>query len=497
MKGIRAVSSIAALLITDALTPSVEYYVKCASEGHVCSLEETKSDHSHAYGTYVDEVDKDGWGKIWIHGDDSQEGWYQAGFLEGALTSTRIYQHYVSWSNYQFGNSPPTNNTIQFLLDQYEYAKDLSQSNSNDEYYNMLGNILTQFEGILAGVNYAAEVNQTLSLVDLLLLEAAGDLYDIIPAVDPEAFELRVGKLSADDFFDAWHKHVSCSALIKVLPDNSDVYAGHTTWTSYQNMLRVYKNYDLGGGLYRSSHSSKPGVIYSKDDFYVLPNHKLVVMETTNGVMNEELYKLVTYESLLTWQRIPMANALTTNGKDWVDTVARYNSGTYANQWMVLDMKLFTPYVGPQDKDFLWIIELAPGVAKSMDVTQQVLVNGGYWPSYNVPYQKSVYVVTGFEKAYETYGDSYSYEKCTRAQIFARNESLVEDFDDMKALLRYNNYVTDPISAGSPTAAISARYELRASNPKTYGGVDSKVTSYSRVVGSLADGMVCKLLEYS
>ena len=228
---------------------------------------------------------------------------------------------------------------------------------------SLAGNVLAQFEGILAGINYGAQQNQSMTFVELLLLEAAGDLYDIIPAVDPAAFDLHVGRLSSAEFFDKWHDRISCSALIRVPADLSDVFVGHTTWTSYQNMLRIYKNYDLGGGAYQSSHSSKPGVIYSKDDFYMLKRHNLVVMETTNGVLNDKLYELVTPQSLLTWQRVPVANALCTSGREWTDTFARFNSGTYANQWMVLDMKLFVPGAGPALTDFLWIVEVAPGIA--------------------------------------------------------------------------------------------------------------------------------------
>lgn len=35
----------------------------------------------------------------------------------------------------------------------------------------------------------------------------------------------------------------SCSALVKLLSD--DLLVGHNTWTSYYNMLRIYKLYDL------------------------------------------------------------------------------------------------------------------------------------------------------------------------------------------------------------------------------------------------------------
>lgn len=35
----------------------------------------------------------------------------------------------------------------------------------------------------------------------------------------------------------------SCSALIKLLPGQSDLLIAHNTWSSYQNMLRIIKKY--------------------------------------------------------------------------------------------------------------------------------------------------------------------------------------------------------------------------------------------------------------
>jgi len=40
-------------------------------------------------------------------------------------------------------------------------------------------------------------------------------------------------------------KSDSCSALIKLLPSNQDIYVSHVTWGEYIVMLRIYKLYDL------------------------------------------------------------------------------------------------------------------------------------------------------------------------------------------------------------------------------------------------------------
>ena len=65
----------------------------------------------------------------------------------------------------------------------------------------------------------------------------------------------------------------------------------------------------------------------------------------------------------------------------------QYHSGTYNNQWMVLDPAKFSPrssilriYSGS------W---RAPGLIHAEDQTE-ALVNDGYWASYNVAYYDDV-----------------------------------------------------------------------------------------------------------
>ena len=45
----------------------------------------------------------------------------------------------------------------------------------------------------------------------------------------------------------------SCSALVKVLPGNAELFVSHDTWTEYSTMLRIYKLYDL---KFRTSNAS-------------------------------------------------------------------------------------------------------------------------------------------------------------------------------------------------------------------------------------------------
>ena len=61
-----------------------------------------------------------------------------------------------------------------------------------------------------------------------------------------------------------------------------------------------------------------------------------------------------------------------------------------------------------------------PGNTASGDQTDYLRM-GGFWPSYNVPFYKNIYDVSGNAAAAEKYGPSKSYELAPRAKIFRRD----------------------------------------------------------------------------
>jgi len=84
--------------------------------------------------------------------------------------------------------------------------------------------------------------------------------------------------------------------------------------------------------------------------------------------------------------------------------------------------------------------------------------------------------VSGFYDAYQRFGDQYSYTKCPRAQIFARDHVKVRDVETMKFMMQYNDYQNDPLSLGNPNNAISARSDL-VQTGTAFGGIDTKITT--------------------
>lgn len=107
------------------------------------------------------------------------------------------------------------------------------------------------------------------------------------------------------------------------------------------------------------------------DDFYATSS-KLVILETTFHCFNGTLYDTTpaTHNgtAIFTWLRSMIAVLASKSGPQFVDFFSRENSGTYNNQWLILDHKLYDNDCPPRN-NFLWILEQMPGHIWSGDRT--------------------------------------------------------------------------------------------------------------------------------
>lgn len=106
---------------------------------------------------------------------------------------------------------------------------------------------------------------------------------------------------------------------------------------------------------------------------------------------------------MLEFVRAMVANRLADSPTAWSNTFKLYNSGTYNNQWMIVNYAAFEPGNPLPPKGILHVLEQMPGYVVHEDVTEH-LINQTYWASYNVPYFPSVFKMSGNGDMERRYG---------------------------------------------------------------------------------------------
>ncbi len=99
-----------------------------------------------------------------------------------------------------------------------------------------------------------------------------------------------------------------------------------------------------------------------------------IVLVIRLDLNNPRLLNLVMPNTLLYWMRTRVANQLSRNGETWAELFIREHSGTYINQWMVMDFNQFTPKSPPRE-NFLTVLEEAPGYVRYEDMTSTLIVS--------------------------------------------------------------------------------------------------------------------------
>jgi len=520
-----------------------------------------------AEASFEDSLPSTGWDvlklKTTASFPDPQQA-YAAGYLEGRLTASRIYE-LVDAIVYK---KKKNDDFINFLNKQDAWLRANVQKEANEKaaagtpgnYWYLVSLVLSQLDGLLAGTNAALQGKQV-SLLDLWQINDDGDLLDIeravasnkrlqvsakkaktkkVKQIKPKVIKAKTVKklknnvklvpkkskstskpklvksklivptiiapkvddhvvivgaprfkavddMSRTELLEMIAFNGHCSALIKWTGD--DLLVGHATWADYEELMRVYKHITLNFNhpSIKSKHtsmSSYPGFLWSSDDWYMLDSG-LLVLETTLNILNDSLYSLVGPEKgVMAWIRSLLANRISSSAAEWANNFSKYNSGTYNNQWLIVDYNKFQKEASQLSAGTFLLLEQIPGHIETRDMTS-VLQSQTYWASYNLPFFATTNTKSMYAKFAKKHGEMLSYGKSSRAKIFAREQKKVKTLEDMKRVLRHNDYLHDPVSKGCPGEAIAARHDLPPKKGakcditkiKLNGATDAKVTS--------------------
>lgn len=427
---------------------------------------------------YTDSLLEVGWDKLAITTNSIFNDELQAeaaGRLEGELTKDRIYPHYLNIKD----DFPMTDKVSDFLEKQESFVFDSMQNGGKND--PMLYNaylIKIQYNAIMDQYNSVVDSSRKLSKNDFHILNYVAELPDIFDKFRVQQHgETDYTKMTKEQLEENFLKRTHCSSIFKSKNDLSEIYFGHNTWNTYYSTIRIIKEYNLNynNRWVKSKNiifTSYPATMSSLDDFY-LSSHGLVTIETTNIFYNDTLFNEITHEALFTGERAMISNRISNSSKEWTENFKKYNSGTYNNQFMVLDKNKVNLVNKSIENDAFYIVEQLPGFAKSNNVTD--FLKFGYWSSYNVPFDKEIYKRSLIQEVIDSNPSaaaSIDYDNCARTKIFRREQSSAVNLEGFMTLMRYNKYLTDPYSDKNPSSSISARSDLRGS---CSGAYDSKV----------------------
>ncbi|KAJ6255684.1 phospholipase b-like 1 [Anaeramoeba flamelloides] len=456
-----------------------------------------------SFGSYQDVIMELGTDKLQIQttsGESNTIQMHAAGYLEGYLTQKHIWNYHVNYKKGwldDFETEDWPSELIDWMNLNIKFVDKQCEAPTTDLTKQFC---LTreQYLGILEGYNAVAPDDEKIDAMELWLMQSAGDLDDLSIAVflgseDQQKRDMAIQKLHSDEWQDIHHH---CSGLVRVLPDHSDIFFAQVTWSTYGSMNRMMKTYHFslendGTKANQVVFSSYPGTVFSVDDFYIT-DQNLCVLETTFNIFNDSLYEeFVTHntDTFLTWMRFPSINRISDSGKEWTENMHVYNSGTYNNQYLVLDLKKFEPNNPELQDDLLWVLELIPGHYSIGDKTQEWLVDKKWYPSINAPENTTIFTISGQkQKDKDTPTGYWSYSNSSRMLIMERDVSKkIVDFQTFQDFMRFNDYENDQYSYGDPARSISSRYDLRTTldgeyRKKPFGSQDAKCTSYKRAL---------------
>jgi hypothetical protein len=427
---------------------------------------------------YTDSIPDDGWDKLAITTNSIFNDELQAeaaGRLEGELTKERIYSLYLNLKD----EEDITEQISYFLQDQENFIyESIKKEGKNDPMIYNAYLIKIQYNAMIDQYNLVAEEGKKLNKNEFNLLNYYCEIFDLTRKFNVEANgKTNYTQMSVEELHRDFLERTHCSALFKIKNDLSDIFFGHNTWNSYFSQVRIIKeyNFNFNNRWVKSKNiifTSYPATLSSLDDFYLTSNG-LVVIETTNPSYNDSLLYEIFPQCLFTCERAMIANRISGTSKEWAENFVKYNSGTYNNQFMILDRKKVNLTRRKIDNDAFYIVEQLPNFTKINNVTN--ILKYGYWSSFNVPFDKEIYSKSMIKEIIEENPEmayDLDYDTCSRNNIFRREQNSSDNLEGFKNLMRFNKYTTDPYSFGKASLSIASRGDL---DGVCMGAYDAKV----------------------
>ena len=478
-----------------------------------------------------------------------------AGYMEGVVTSYAIANHFVNvredyYHEDENGNMGFDPKLKEYSKTQKEFIEKMYEDHQNDKWWKQAHLMLVQLEGLADGFastetskSINPGPNETSYLMPFYYVNMAGEYDDLPGWFYPEVTQ-------AKDYNPDIHEHCTASVVFNKNLGNTadpDIYFSQDSWSGYNSLYRIMKSYNIPYEGVKAQHivfSSYPIQLFSMDDIYVLDT-KLAVYETTFHTWTLDLYnKYLKPQTVPTWIRVQIANRMAVDGRSWARTFRRYNSGTYNNQYVILDYNKFETYLNNKDnkntdllKNTAYIIEMGPGMAFEYDSTRDLNdPKIGYIPGINTPRPKLMFDYQGYPSQQSDPVTGYwGYEKGARFNLFEKyvgrindpeydaktdpelstKERLIRvtDYTSFQTFKRYNNFKSEPLAhvkydpdckydknncnkdVYEPSFAILSRYDQRQTGtthgPNGFGGLDAKTTNYKNVIGMTFDFKPC------
>eukprot|EP00931_Biecheleriopsis_adriatica_P095960 TRINITY_DN69614_c0_g1_i1.p1 TRINITY_DN69614_c0_g1~~TRINITY_DN69614_c0_g1_i1.p1 ORF type:complete len:653 (-),score=125.54 TRINITY_DN69614_c0_g1_i1:11-1969(-) len=474
-----------------------------------------------AWAKYNNTVDSNGWAHFSVTATDDRRvsrelRMYTAGFLEGFLSARQI-RHFQHNTLALLSESEKEHNALGNIKDMFanqvfgivkrsSRLQDLPAAERR--WHEQAHFALMQAWGILDAYNGQVEAvdGKPMSMIDLMVLSSDGETPELEKAFAYDEVAMREDKQKEGGILlqtlertrgvgskrfapaqaEKYWRHIKekygrCSALVRLSEGGEDLFVGHSTFSGYSEMNRIFKYYDLPlgeGVVQKMGFSSYPGVSGSTDDYYLLQSG-LVVTETTISLQSDEPYDDLrdTDKGLPDFMRIMLANRLAESGQDWIDLMSRSSTGTYSSQWMVVDYGRFKKKQQLKAGTLL-VLEQVPGLSHSEDMSQH-LQSHGFWASENRAWFEDVRDKSGSTSDERLYGDLFSKDKNPRSKIFARTAPAVQTLAEMRSEMRRNKSPHEgalTLTENTPDHAIASRGDL-TTNPSDNGAVDAKVTN--------------------